>query len=134
MVRSGRPRRAFSSVDFPALKAPIIEGGERVQYVPSLLNNQLWERALDPENGLIVRVNQSHRFYRDVMELQHGNAPLLMVLDLMFFALALTEYKVVYNSDVDLKFIEKLMSEFRETAGNNISEAVRLIDLRTINE
>jgi hypothetical protein len=57
-----------------------------------------------------------------------------MVLDLMFFALALTEYKVVYNSDVDLKFIEKLMSEFRETAGNNISEAVRLIDLRTINE
>jgi hypothetical protein len=135
--KTATERRKASEEEAPATpeaSKKLVEGGERVQYVPSLLNNQLWERAHDPEHGLIVRVNQSHRFYRDIMEPQHDNAPLLMVLDLFFFGLALTEYKVIYNSDVDLKFVEKLMTEFRETAGNNISEAVRLIDLATIND
>jgi hypothetical protein len=132
-----KDRRRASEEETPATpeeKKKLIEGGERVQYVPSLLNNQLWERALDPEHGLIVRVNQSHRFYREILEPQHANAPLLMVLDLLFFALALSEYKVIYNSDADHKFMEKLLTEFREVVGNNISEAVRLIDIRTINE
>jgi len=135
--KTATDRRKASEQEAPAsaeASKKLVEGGERVQYVPSLLNNQLWERAHDPEHGLIVRVNQSHRFYRDIMEPQHENAPLLMVLDLFFFGLALTEYKVIYNSDADLKFVEKLMTEFRETAGNNISEAVRLIDLTTIND
>ena len=38
-----------------------------MQWVDILDNNQLWERAHDPEAGLIVRVNNSHRFAREMI-------------------------------------------------------------------
>ena len=50
----------------PEEKKRVGEAGQRVQYVETLDNNQLWERAHDSTYGLIVRVNQSHRFCQDI--------------------------------------------------------------------
>ena len=73
--------------------------GQRVHYVSSLDNNQLWERAHDPECGIIVRVNQSHRLIREIINLQAENTTLIKLVDLIFFGLALGEYNLVRSEE-----------------------------------
>ncbi len=102
---------------------------QRVQWVDSLENNQLWERAHDPQAGIIVRVNSSHRFARDVIAAVQGDANLLKVIDVFFFALARGEYDLVYKSDHDQKVIEKVMGEYRERVGGTLSDLIRQLDV-----
>ncbi|MFI7425279.1 ATP-binding protein [Nonomuraea sp. NPDC049684] len=102
---------------------------QRVQYVSMLPNNQLWERAHDPENGLIVRVNRSHRLIREIVEPNQDNELLLKVLDILFFGLAFGEYAVVYKSDHEPQVIEAIMEEFRERTGGQLTDVVRKLDL-----
>lgn len=113
----------------PAESEKLVTQGQRVQYVTALENNQLWERAFDPEHGLIVRVNQSHRFYKDLLEPQQKNSSLVMIMDLILFGLARGEYSLVYKSDYDTETIEKIMTEFREYVGNDLSEIIRKLNL-----
>jgi hypothetical protein len=102
---------------------------QRVQWVDTLENNQLWERAHDPQAGLIVRVNSSHRFARDMIAAVHGDADLLKVVDVLFFALARGEYDLVYKSEHEDRVIEKVMGEYRERVGGVLSELIRQLDL-----
>ncbi|MEV0614819.1 ATP-binding protein [Nonomuraea sp. NPDC050404] len=102
---------------------------QRVQYVPMLANNQLWERAHDPENGLFVRVNRSHRLIREIVEPNQDNQLLIKLLDVLFFGLAQGEYGTVYKSEADEASIEAIMEEFRERVGGQLTEIVRKIDL-----
>ena len=102
---------------------------ERVQWVDSLDNNQLWERAHDAEAGLIVRVNSSHRFSRDMLAAVQGDSNLLKVIDVVFFGLARGEYDLVYKGDHDVKLIERLMAEYRERVGGVLSDLIRQLDL-----
>jgi hypothetical protein len=102
---------------------------QRVQYVASLDNNQLWERAHDPSLGLIVRVNSSHRLIRDVIDVQHENGALLKVVDILMFALARGEYGLVYKSDSDPRVVEELMDEYRERVGGELSDIIRQLDI-----
>ena len=52
-----------------------------------------------PKYGMIVRVNRSHRMFREILEPQFGNAQLVQAFDLLLFALARGEYTLVYKSD-----------------------------------
>ena len=103
--------------------------GQRVLYVDSLDNNQLWERAHDPTHGLIVRINKSHRFCRDILDAVRENSNLQKVMDVFFYSLARGEYDLVYKSEHDDDEIEKIMAEFRERAGGTLSDAIRRINL-----
>lgn len=102
---------------------------QRVQYVPMLANNQLWERAHDPENGLFVRVNRSHRIIREIVEPNQDNQLLIKLLDVLFFGLAQGEYGTVYKSEYDEGLIESIMEEFRERVGGQLTEIVRKLDM-----
>jgi hypothetical protein len=105
------------------------EQKQRVQWVGSLDNNQLWERAHDPTEGLIVLVNSSHRFARDLLAAVQGDANLLKVIDLFFFALARGEFEVIYKSQLDDKVLETVMAEYRERVGGTLSEMIRQLDV-----
>ena len=102
---------------------------ERVQYVDSLENNQLWERAHHPEHGLIVRVNRSHRMFREILEPQFENSQLVQAFDLMFFSLARGEYDLVYKSEEEENKVEALVDEYRERVGSQLSEIVRQLEM-----
>ena len=104
------------------------EQAERVQYVEMLENNQLWERAHHPQHGMIVRVNRSHRMFREILEPQFGNAQLVQAFDLLLFALARGEYTLVYKSDKPQPEVEELVDEYREHVGHELSEIVRRLD------
>lgn len=100
---------------------------ERVQYVPVLDNDQLWERAHDASQGLFVRVNAAHRFVREVIDAAN-NPGLTRAFDLLMFALARAEYSSVYKSEVDERVVESIMQEFRERLGGELSDILRQID------
>ena len=103
--------------------------GQRVLYVDTLDNNQLWERAHDPREGLIVRVNRSHRFYRDILDTVHDNSNLLKVMDLLFYSIVRGEYDLVYKSEQDDDEIEEIMTEYRERVGETLSDVIRRLNL-----
>ena len=107
----------------------VSESGHRVLYVDTLENNQLWERAHDPTQGLIVRVNKSHRFCRDILDAVYDNSNLLKVIDVLFFSLARGEYGLVYKSEHNEDEIEDIMSEYRERVGETLSDVLRRIRL-----
>lgn len=107
---------------------------ERVQFVHSLPNNMLWERARHPSLGDIVRVNQSHRFIVELVDLMPRKAELIKVLDVLFFGLAKGESKVIYSPDNKADVVEKVLSEYREQVGNALSELVRKIETSRLTE
>ena len=103
--------------------------GRRVLFVDILDNNQLWERAYDPTEGLIVRVNRSHRFCRDILDTVHGNSNLLKVMDVLFYSIVKGEFDLVYKSEQDDDKIEEIMTEYRERVGEMLSDVIRKLDL-----
>ncbi|URN08549.1 ATP-binding protein [Actinomadura madurae] len=121
-------RRQKASQRSPATREEserLRDSSQRVQYVEMLPNNQLWERAYDAEQGLIVRVNRSHRLVREIVEPNQDNEFLLKVLDIIFFGLGQGEYSLVYKSDYDENQIELIMEEYRERVGSGLTEIVR---------
>ena len=107
----------------------VSETGQRVLYVDTLDNNQLWERAYDPMQGLIVRVNKSHRFCREILDAVHDNSNLVKVIDVLFFSLARGEYDLVYKSEHNDDEIEKIMAEYRERVSETFSNVIRRLNL-----
>ena len=105
--------------------------GKRVQYVSNLSDNQLWERAHDADIGLIVKVNQSHRLYKEVIEPNRENPILIKALDLLFFSLARGEWSLVYKSTFNEKTIEPIVNEYRELVGSELSEIIRKLDKKS---
>lgn len=118
----------------PEQKEKVIRDNEKVQYVDSLDNNQLWERAHDPEKGLIVKVNRSHRLVREVIDSVSANGALIRVLDTLFFGLARGEYRFLYKNETKLSVdaMERLLDDYRETVGNELSELVKRIGAKNI--
>lgn len=124
-------RRQYATTNKPAKAGEskeLDQKGTRVQYVPYLDNNQLWERAHDPQNGLFVRVNNSHRLYREI-DISSEDEKLIKILALLFFSLARGEYSLVYKSQIDQEVCENVMQEFRERVGAELSEIVRRINV-----
>ena len=107
----------------------INETGQRVLYVDTLDNNQLWERAHHPEHGLIVRVNRSHRFCRHILDTVPENGNLQKIIDVLFFAIARGEYDLVYKSNHEDNTIEEILGEYREEVGGTLSDVVRRLNL-----
>ena len=105
------------------------ETGHRVLYVDMLDNNQLWERAHDPTHGLIVRVNRSHSFCRNILDVVSENSNLLKIIDVFFFAIARGEYDLVYKSEHNDDEIEEIMTEYRERVGGILLDIIRRLDL-----
>ena len=105
------------------------ETGHRVLYVDTLDNNQLWERAHDPTHGVIVRVNRSHRFCRDILDSVHENSNLLKIIDVLFFSIVRSEYDLVYKSEHNENDIEMIMEEYRERVGETLSDVIRRLNL-----
>ena len=105
------------------------ETGQRVLYVDTLDNNQLWERAHDPTEGLVVRVNSSHRFCRDILDIVHDNSNLLKVMDVLFYSIARGEYDLVYKSEQNDDEIEEIMAEYRERVSETLSDVIRRLNL-----
>ncbi|MDW6003250.1 ATP-binding protein [Vibrio mangrovi] len=118
----------------PEQKEKVERDNEKVQYVDSLDNNQLWERGHDPEKGLIVKVNRSHRLVREVIDSVSVNGTLVRVLDTLFFGLARGEYRFLYKNDTKLSIeaMERLLDDYRETVGNELSELVKRIGAKNI--
>ncbi len=103
--------------------------GQRVLFVDILDNNQLWERAHDPTEGLIVRVNRSHRFCRDILDTAHDNSNLLKVMDVLFYSIVKGEFDLVYKSEQDDDKIEEIMAEYRERVSETLSDVIQKLDL-----
>ena len=105
------------------------ESGARVLFVKTLDNNQLWERAHDPAEGMIVRVNSSHRFCRDILEAVDDNSNLIKAINIIFFSLARGEYDLVYKSEHDRQKVEEVMTEYRERVSEVMSDVIRRLNL-----
>ncbi len=110
-------------------KQRVDETGYRVLYVETLENNQVWERAHDPTHGLIVRVNSSHSFCRNILDVVSDNSNLLKIIDVLFFAIAKGEYDLVYKSEHNDDEIEEIMTEYRERIGGTLLDIIRKINL-----
>ena len=106
----------------------VSETGQRVLYVNTLDNDQLWERAHDPEEGMIVRVNSSHRFCQDILNAVSDNSNLLKITDVLFYSIARGEYDLVYKSEHDDDEIEKIMEEYRERVSRTLSDVIRRLN------
>ena len=106
----------------------VSETGQRVLYVNTLDNDQLWERAHDPEEGMIVRVNSSHRFCQDILNAVSDNSNLLKMTDVLFYSIARGEYDLVYKSEHDDDEIEKIMEEYRERVSRTLSDVIRRLN------
>ena len=104
------------------------ETGQRILYVDTLDKNQLWERAHDPTEGLIVRVNRSHRFCRDILDAVHENSNLLKIMDVLFYSIVKGEFDLVYKSEQNDDEIEEIMTEYRERVGENLSDVIRRLN------
>ena len=104
------------------------ETGQRILYVDTLDKNQLWERAHDPTEGLIVRVNRSHRFCRDILDAVHDNSNLLKAMDVFFYSIVKGEFDLVYKSEKNDDEIEEIMTEYRERVGENLSDVIRRLN------
>ena len=104
------------------------ETGQPVLYVDTLDKNQLWERAHDPTEGLIVRVNRSHRFCRDILDAVHENSNLLKIMDVLFYSIVKGEFDLVYKSEQNDDEIEEIMTEYRERVGENLSDVIRRLN------
>lgn len=124
-----RRTKAANSKPITSKDKKRVTEGERVLYVDTLDNNQLWERTHDPEHGLIVRVNRSHRFCRDILDTVHKNSNLLKIIDVLFFAIARGEYDLVYKSEHKEDTIEEIMTEYRERVGGALSDIIRSLNL-----
>lgn len=124
-----RRTKAVKAKPITSEELPRLESGERVLYVNNLENNQLWERAHDPTHGLIVRINQSHRFCRDILDEVQENSNLLKIIDVLFFAIARGEYDLVYKSNHKDDTIEEIMEEYRERVGGTLSDVIRSLNL-----
>ena len=94
----------------------------------------LWERTRHPSLGDIVRVNQSHRFFVELVDLMPRKAELIKVLDILFFGLAKGESKVIYSPENKAELVEKVLSEYREQVGNALSELIRKIETSRLTE
>lgn len=101
------------------------EQGQRVQFVDYLEDNMLWERAIDAEIGLIVRISKSHRLYRDLVLPNQKNEALITAIGVLFFALAKGEYDTIYNSKHENKHVDQILKQFRESAGNKLSSYLK---------
>ena len=110
-------------------KQRVDETGHHVLYVDTLENNQLWERAHDPTHGLIVRINRSHSFCRNILDIVSDNSNLLKIVDVLFFAIARGEYDLVYKSEHNDDEIEEIMAEYRERVGGTLLEIIRKLNL-----
>lgn len=109
--------------------------GQRVQYVDFLDNNQLWERAHDATNGLVVKVNQSHRFFREIPLSDTNDSKLITLLDMLFFALVRGEYSVIYKYEgLSPEKCEMMLQEYRERVGADLSELIRRMNVSALLE
>jgi hypothetical protein len=104
------------------------EKNERVQYHTSLPNNQLWQRVITPEGSIIVRVNQGHRFYVDLLNEISNNEISEMLIETFLYILATSEYKAIYSGKYEEKVYENIMTDFREIVGSNLSDYVKRLD------
>lgn len=111
------------------IRQHIDETGDRVLYVDTLSNNQLWERAHDPTHGLIVKINKSHSFCQNILDATSENSNLLKVIDILVYSLARGEYNLVYRSEHSEDEIEKIMDEYRERVGGTLLEVIRTLNL-----
>ena len=124
-----RLAKALSAKPITLEDLPHVKTGQRVLYVDTLDDNQLWERALDPTHGLIVRINKSHGFCRDILDTVPENSNLLKLIDVLAFSLARGEHDLVYKSEHDEDEIEKIMEEYRERVGGALSDIIRRLNL-----
>ena len=124
-----RNRAVSTKLIKPEEEQQVKKTGQRVLYVEALDNNQLWERAHDPTEGLIVRVNRSHRFCRDILDAVHNNSNLLKVMDVLFYSTAKGEFDLVHKSVQDDGAIEAIMTEYRERVSEALSDVIRRLDL-----
>ena len=113
----------------PEIRQQVDQTGDRVLYVDSLNNNQLWERAHDPTRGLIVKINRSHSFCQDILDAVSENSNLLKVIDVLVYSLARGECNLVYRSEHGEDEIEEIMDEYRERVGGTLLEVIRSLDL-----
>lgn len=128
-----RRKKAAKAKPAPADEEALLEEeGQRVQYVDYLDNDQLWERAHAADGSVYVRINQRHRFYREVVSSLLRNEAVVKVLSLVLFGLGRGEYDLVYKSQIDRAICEEAMQEYRERVGNALSEIVRRIDLAAL--
>ena len=113
----------------PEIRQHIDQTGDRVFYVDTLNNNQLWERAHDPTHGLIVKINKSHSFCQDILDAASENSNLLKVIDVLVYSLARGEYNLVYRSEHGEDEIEEIMDEYRERVGGALLDVIRTLNL-----
>lgn len=106
-------------------KKKVEEEGKPIIYVDALLNNSLWERAYDEKNGLIVKVNKSHRFIRTFEPIFRKNPEATYVFDLLIYSMVRSEYMMLKKCRTDFEAMDKVYTDFREETGNQLSEMMR---------
>lgn len=133
-IRAKKKQLEESKPATPDEVKKVEEGNEKVQYVDSLDNNQLWQRAHDPKLGMIVRVNRSHRLIREVVDIQSNNATLIKLLDTMFFGMAKGEYRFLYSSEhnISVEKMEVILDDYREYVGSELSDLIKRIGAKNI--
>jgi hypothetical protein len=102
----------------------------RVQYTE---DNVLWEPYYDTDNGYCVRINKVHRFSKVLFEDNQNNPDMQVLFELFFHQMAVSEVESLKHlkstfNDIDVKILQKLLSEFRRLSSEYISNMVRKLE------
>ncbi len=102
----------------------------RVQYTE---DNVLWEPYYDTDNGYCVRINKVHRFSKVLFEDNQNNPDMQVLFELFFHQMAVSEVESLKHlkstfNDIDVKMLQKLLSEFRRLSSEYISNMVRKLE------
>lgn len=108
----------------PARPADVADGA-LVEYVTRLEDGALWEPAVDPDRGVVARVNKSHPLYASMAGGDPEEPTVQEVLELLFFTLARAEWQVLYETEADRARARSILERYRRRVGARLSESVR---------
>jgi hypothetical protein len=102
----------------------------RVQYTE---DNVLWEPYYDTDKGHCVRINKVHRFSKILFEDNQDNADMQIMFELFLHQLAVSEVESLKHlksafPNIDVKTLQKLLSEFRRMSSEYIANMVRKLE------
>ena len=108
----------------PKEKGEVEAAGQRVFLVERLDEDALWDRAYHSSEGTIVRINEQHRFIKQIYNAYSDDPKMVLVLSTLFYCLAAAEgYSIKYLQEYKVEDLEKIFKKFRSVASSFIYKA-----------
>jgi hypothetical protein len=117
-------------------KEVVLSENQRVLWEPTLPDNQLWCRRLDPVAGIVVVVNEGHRLVKEVLRSSSCPAESRALFEMLMFAMAQAEVSMLKTSPtaemLSTKQIDAVFDDYRITVGEKLSLIMRRVPINVL--